>query len=219
MANNLANADHWVSVTISLLNLGCHNMSSSHALSQQIQFLKEIDQLKSVVRKSPLIDQSRKENSAEHSWHLAMYALILKDTADESINIERVIKMLLIHDIVEIDAGDHPIHETGDNSTQEATEQAAADRIFGLLPTEQGTELKSLWYEFEAAESADARFAKSLDRLQPLVHNIETQGGTWVEGKVSKEQVISRYGSVISKGSKALWQVASKWVESHFSNR
>jgi len=185
-------------------------------LDKQFVFLREIDQLKSVLRKSPLIDQSRRENSAEHSWHLAMYALILKDSSDQAINIERVIKMLLIHDIVEIDAGDHPIHETSDNSLQEAAEQKAAERIFGLLPASQGEELKALWYEFETAETNDAVFAKSLDRLQPLIHNVATNGGTWIEGNVSHEQVKQRYGSVIAAGSKRLWDYAKGLVKKYF---
>lgn len=192
------------------------NPQSSQVIEQQLHFLREIDQLKSVTRKSPLINQSRRENSAEHSWHLAMYALILKDSSDKEINIDRVIKMLLIHDIVEIDAGDHPIHETTDNTAQEEAEQQAADRIFGLLPRLQGEELKALWYEFEAAESNDAVFAKSLDRLQPLVHNVATNGGTWIEGNVSHEQVKQRYGSVISAGSQAIWQVVTTFVSKHF---
>ena len=192
---------------------------SSHAIEQQLHFLREIDQLKSVIRKSPLIDQSRRENSAEHSWHLAMYAFILKDRSDKEINIDRVIKMLLIHDIVEIDAGDHPIHETTDNSAQEEAEQQAAERIFGLLPTSQGEELKALWYEFEAAESNDAVFAKSLDRLQPLIHNVATEGGTWVEGKVTHEQVEQRYGSVISGGAQTIWQVVKTLVSKHFQSK
>lgn len=185
-------------------------------LDKQFDFLREIDQLKSVIRKSPLIDQSRKENSAEHSWHLAMYALILKDSSEKEINIERVIKMLLIHDIVEIDAGDHPLHETIDNSLQEEAERKAAERIFSLLPDQQGNELKALWYEFEAAESNDAVFAKSLDRLQPLIHNVATNGGTWIEGNVSHEQVKQRYGSVIAEGSRTLWDYAKGLVNRYF---
>ena len=192
------------------------NPQSSQVIEQQLHFLREIDQLKSVTRKSPLINQSRRENSAEHSWHLAMYALILKDSSDKEINIDRVIKMLLIHDVVEIDAGDHPIHETTDNTAQEEAEQQAADRIFGLLPRLQGEELKALWYEFEAAESNDAVFAKSLDRLQPLIHNVATNGGTWVEGNVSHEQVKQRYGFVINAGSQAIWQVVKTFVSKHF---
>ena len=146
-------------------------------MKNQLSFLREIDQLKSLVRKSPLIDQSRKENSAEHSWHLAMYALVLSGSSNEKINIDRVIRMLLIHDIVEIDAGDHPIHDVSNNEQQEKLEQQAAKRIFGLLPEDQGAELIELWQEFEAGSSNDAAFAKSLDRMQPLIHNVATGGG------------------------------------------
>jgi len=186
-------------------------------MEQQLNFLREIDQLKSIIRKSPLINQSRKENSAEHSWHLALYALILSDTSDKKINTDRVIRMLLIHDIVEIDAGDFPIHETSDTTFQEEQEQLAAKRIFGLLPDQQAHELMTLWQEFEAGESTDAVFAKSLDRLQPLIHNIETQGGTWNEANVTQEQVNTRYGGTISKGSITLWNYAKQLVERHFS--
>lgn len=185
-------------------------------IEQQIHFLKEIDQLKSVIRKSPLINQSRRENSAEHSWHLAMYALILRDHANAPINLDRVLKMLLIHDIVEIDAGDHPIHEAVDHAAQEAKELAAAERIFGLLPAPQGDQLKALWFEFEAAESDDARFAKSLDRLQPMMHNIETHGGTWREANVTHAQAEQRYTPVIKAGSAALWRYAKEQVDRFF---
>lgn len=185
-------------------------------MEKQLDFLREIDQLKSVVRKTPLIDQSRKENSAEHSWHLAMYALILSGTSNKAINIDRVIRMLLIHDIVEIDAGDHPIHETANREAQEELEEQAAKRIFGLLPEDQAHELTALWREFEAGNSDDAMFAKSLNRMQPLIHNIATEGGTWTEANVTESQVKARYGPTIARGSKALWAQAETLVESHF---
>lgn len=193
--------------------------TADQELEQQVAFLKEIDELKSVIRKSPLINQSRRENSAEHSWHLAMYALILQQHAEPPINIDRVIKMLLIHDIVEVDAGDHPIHEAVDNSAQEALEQQAAERLFGLLPEAQGQELKALWQEFEAAQSHDALFAKSLDRFQPLIHNIATDGGTWIEAKLTQEQVEKRYISVISQGSQRLWAYTKELVAKHFNRQ
>jgi len=185
-------------------------------MKEQLAFLLEIDKLKSVVRKSPLIDRTRRENSAEHSWHLAMYALILADTANAPVNIDRVIRMLLIHDIVEIDAGDHPIHEPTQAGVQEQLEQLAAERLFSLLPEEHGKVLMSLWREFEAGETADAAFAKSLDRMQPLLHNIATGGGTWVEAGLSRDQVVARYGPAISAGSTTLWNEAEKLVEAHF---
>lgn len=185
-------------------------------MEKQLSFLREIDQLKNVVRKSPLIDQSRKENSAEHSWHLAMYALILSASSNETINIDRVIRMLLIHDIVEIDAGDHPIHEATNNEAQEELEQQAAKRIFGLLPEGQGEELMDLWQEFEVGKSNEAAFAKSLDKMQPLIHNVATGGGTWTEANVTEAQVKERYGPTIAGGSAGLWAQAERLVESHF---
>ncbi|HDZ55090.1 MAG TPA: HD domain-containing protein [Pseudomonas xinjiangensis] len=180
---------------------------------------REIDKLKGVVRKSPLTDQSRRENSAEHSWHLAMYALILSDHADRDIDINRVIRMLLIHDIVEIDAGDHPLHEAVDLDAQEKLEIAAASRIFGLLPKAQAENLRSLWVEFEEGKSGDAVFAKALDRLQPLIQNIATDGGTWNEANVTHQQVQEKYGSVIRKGAVSLWKYAANLVSGHFEKK
>ncbi|NQZ33708.1 MAG: HD domain-containing protein [Oceanospirillaceae bacterium] len=185
-------------------------------MERQLSFLREIDKLKNVVRKTPLIDQSRKENSAEHSWHLAMYALVLSGSSDQTVDIDRVIRMLLIHDIVEIDAGDHPIHEPTNNKKQEELERLAAQRIFGLLPERQCEELIELWYEFEAGTSDDAAFAKSLDRMQPLIHNVATGGGTWVEANVTEIQVKERYGPAIAGGSSSLWSKAKSLVSNHF---
>lgn len=185
-------------------------------LDQQLSFLLEIDRLKSVIRKSPLIDKSRRENTAEHSWHLAMYALVLAEHANDPIDVSRVIKMLLIHDVVEIDAGDTPIHEASGREDQAERERAAAERIFGLLPETQAADLRALWAEFELAETADAQFAKSLDRFQPLLHNIATGGGTWTESNVSGHQVTDRYGPTIRGGSAALWRHAQNAVSEHF---
>lgn len=187
----------------------------SNELQQQIHFLREIDKLKGVLRQSPLLDQSRKENSAEHSWHLAMYAFILSEHAAAHVNVARVIKMLLIHDIVEIDAGDTPLHGQQDGSQFER-EQQAAKRLFGLLPDAQGDQLSALWHEFEEGQSDDAQFAKALDRFQPLLINVFTGGGTWVEGKVQYQQVLERYGPAIQRGAPALWALAQEWVAGHF---
>ncbi|MRW82658.1 HD domain-containing protein [Pseudoduganella sp. FT26W] len=185
-------------------------------LSRRIDFLREIDRLKSVIRQSPLLDASRKENSAEHSWHLAMYALVLADYATGAVDITRVMKMLLIHDIVEVDAGDMPIHGAS-NANQMDLEQQAAARIFGLLPDAANREFSQLWREFEAAESDEAQFAKALDRFQPLLVNVFTQGGTWSENHVRYEQVLERYGPTIQRGAPVLWELAHRWVASHFS--
>ncbi|OCT29976.1 HD domain-containing protein [Pseudomonas putida] len=186
-------------------------------LEQQLEFLRQIDQLKSVRRQSPLLDQSRKENSAEHSWHLAMYALILNEHASGVVNSDRVIRMLLLHDIVEIDVGDYPIHGGSSSQLQAEQEAEAAQRLFGLLPQPQATQMLELWQEFEQAETADARFAKALDRFQPLLINIFTGGGTWSESGVSRQQVIERYGPVIQRGAPELWALCERWIARHFA--
>jgi putative hydrolases of HD superfamily len=187
-------------------------------LHQQLNFLREIDKLKGVLRQSPLLDQSRQENSAEHSWHLAMYAIILSEHAAAHVNVARVIKMLLIHDIVEIDAGDTPLHGQHDGSQFER-EQQAAKRLFGLLPEAQHDELNALWHEFEEGQSDDAQFAKALDRFQPLLINVFTDGGTWVKGAVDYDQVLERYGPAIQRGAPALWALSQEWVTEHFKQR
>lgn len=187
-------------------------------LERQLAFLREIDRLKSVVRMSPLIDQSRRENSAEHSWHLAMYALVLSEHAAAPVDVVRVVKMLLLHDIVEIDAGDTPFHDPSMQAGQAEREQRAAERIFSLLPAAQAAEFRGLWTEFEAAESDDAKFAKSLDRFQPLLHNVATGGGTWIAPGLDEAQVVSRYGPTIELGAPALWEAAARLVRAHFRN-
>jgi putative hydrolase of HD superfamily len=188
-------------------------------IQRQLAFLAELDQLKSIVRQSPLINRSRKENSAEHSWHLAMFALVLSEHVD-GVDALHAVKLLLVHDIVEIDAGDAPIHETGnDKVLLERAERQAAERIFGLLPVAQGREFLALWREFEAAETPEAHFAKALDRLQPLLLNTLAGGGTWTENDVTEQQVVERYGPVIDRGSPVLWQEARKLVRRHFEER
>ena len=187
----------------------------SPTLTQQLTFLREIDQLKSVVRLTPLLDRSRRENSAEHSWHLALYALVLAEHAAGEVDVLRVVKMLLIHDIVEIDAGDVPFHVPETHVGQAERERLAAERLFGLLPEAQAAEFRELWFEFEAAESDDAKFAKALDRFQPMLHNAATEGGTWVECAVTLEQVKQRCRPPIEKGSPALWAVAEQMAEAH----
>ena len=184
-------------------------------IAEQLAFLAEIDALKSVVRQSPLVNRSRRENSAEHSWHLAMFALVLGE--DEAVDTGRVIQLLLVHDIVEIDAGDAPIHENHDPAEIEARENAAAERLFGLLPEDQAGKLRALWREFEAAETPEARFAKALDRLQPPLLNTLTGGGTWAEHRVSEQQVQERYGPTIERGSAELWRHARELVRAHFN--
>ncbi|MDC8831348.1 HD domain-containing protein [Alteromonas gilva] len=162
--------------------------------SEQLGFLLEMDKLKSVYRKALIkTDNNRYENSAEHSWHVALMANILAPYAEQPIDIHRVTLMLLIHDIVEIDAGDtFAFDEKVILSQQSDKEQQAATRIFGLLPEDQRTFYLSLWQEFEIAETADAKFAKSMDRVLPLLQNMQNEGGSWSENNVSKQQVINR---------------------------
>ncbi|WP_213957992.1 MULTISPECIES: HD family hydrolase [unclassified Variovorax] len=188
-------------------------------LNQQLAFLREIDRLKSVIRQSPLLDRSRKENSAEHSWHLAMYALLLQEYAAGTVDAARVIQMLLIHDIVEVDVGDTPIHHVPAGASQAELEARAAVRLFGMVPGDQGATLLALWREFELGQSDDAKFAKALDRVQPLLVNIGTAGGTWTENNVTLEQVLQRYGPTIARGSPTLWAACEQWVREHFAAR
>ncbi len=176
-------------------------------LAAQFAFLIEIDRLKNVLRATRNLHNGQPENSAEHSWHLAMMAAILAEHAHQPVQVNRVIQMLLIHDLVEIDAGDHPLHGDHDVHAMQAAEQAGADRIFGLLPPDQAAEWRAIWDEFEAAESSDAKFAKAVDRFQPLICNLMNQGGSWPEFDVSRSQVEERVGK-IQLGSETLWTVA-----------
>jgi putative hydrolase of HD superfamily len=197
-------------------------MSTANTIRQQFAFLAELDRLKAVMRQTPLLDRSRRENSAEHSWHLAMFALVLAEHADAGgeVDLFRVIRMLLLHDIVEIDAGDTPFFAKGvDYAETERIELQAAQRIFGLLPPEQGAGMLALWQEFEAAETSDARFAKALDRLQPLLANALTDGGTWNDFRITEAEAIRRYEPIIAKGSPALWREAKRLLGLHFERK
>lgn len=189
-------------------------------LAAQFAFLNEADRLKSVLRATTLVDGSRPENSGEHSWHLALYAMVLEGQAAPGVDINRVIRMLLIHDLVEIDVGDVPIHSAnglahGSAETQ-AAEQRAADRIFGLLPPDQAKALRALWDEFEAAETPDAVFAKSLDRVQPVMANLMSGGGTWKTYNVTAEQLQSRVGVKVARGAPALWEWVRERTRAYF---
>ena len=181
-------------------------------LDRQFAFLNEADGLKSVLRATTLVDGSRPENSGEHSWHLALYAMVLADHAPPEVSIDRVIRMLILHDLVEIDVGDVPIHSANGaahaSAETVAAEQRAADRIFGLLPPDLAASFRALWDEFEAAETPDAVFAKSLDRVQPVMANLASGGGTWASYNVTFDQLESRVGAKIARGAPRLWD----WV-------
>jgi putative hydrolase of HD superfamily len=186
------------------------NSAAEHSdFENKICFLAQADALKSVTRATSLCDASRVENSAEHSWHIALYALILADQAAPDVDICRTIQMLLLHDLVEIDVGDIPIHAAGGmahNSAQtQAAESAAAKRIFGLLPSCLGHDLHLMWQEFEANKTPTARFAKSLDRVQPVMQNIQCGGGTWSSYNVTIDQLQARVGNKIIPGAPRLW--------------
>jgi len=181
-------------------------------LSQQIQFIVEIDKLKGVLRQTLLTDSSRRENSAEHSWHLAMMAMLLSEYAPAPVNVLQVIKMLLIHDLVEIDAGDTFCYDVQGNLGKAEREKQAAARLFGQLPIEQGIELRSLWEEFEAQQTSEAQFATALDRLQPLLHNQQTAGGTWRIHGITLDKVIERM-KPIKTGAPQLWTLVEQVLE------
>ncbi len=177
-------------------------------LAAQIDFIVRIDRLKSVTRQTLLTDHSRRENSAEHSWHLALMALLLTEYAREPVDGVRVMRIVLAHDLVEIDAGDTFCYDENAKQGQHARELAAAKRIFALLPDDQAAELRALWDEFEARCTPEARFAAALDRLQPLFNNYLTRGGTWQEHDVVRAQVRRRIAP-IADGSPRLAEVAA----------
>jgi|TARA_B110000503_G_scaffold9782_1_gene13236 putative hydrolases of HD superfamily len=187
-------------------------------LEQQFLFLTQADALKKILRATPVLAGERLENSGEHSWHIALYAMVLADQAGPDVNIARVIEMLLIHDIVEIDAGDTPLHGQHDPKTQVLAEEKAADRLFGLLPPDQATRFRALWNEFEDAQTPDAIFAKALDRVQPVLQNIAAGGGSWTDYNVTIEQLESRVGDKVAKGAPKIWDFVHAKAR-HFFNK
>jgi len=179
-------------------------------LEQQLRFLVEIDRLKTVRRRTLLTDRSRRENSAEHSWHIALMALLLSEYAQPGLDVTRVVSMLLVHDLVEIDAGDTFAYDVSGNASRVERERNAADRIFGLLPDDQHAMVRALWNEFEAGETPEARFAVAVDRLQPLLQNVMASGGTWRSHGVTMEQVLERM-SPLAAACPTLWRYA-EWA-------
>ena len=179
---------------------------------QQIRFILEIDKLKTVFRRTYLLNADRFENTAEHSWHLAIMAILLAEHANEIVNVPRVIRMVLIHDIVEIDAGDTYYYDSVASLDKAEREGQAADRLFGMLPSDQGTELRQLWDEFEACETPDARFAAALDRFIPQLHNYHTHGKSWNEHGVTADRVLER-NACIAEGSIKLWECAQSLLK------
>jgi putative hydrolase of HD superfamily len=181
-------------------------------LARQIAFIVEIDKLKQVLRQTFVTDRSRRENSAEHSWHLAMMTLALSEHAARDVDLLRVLKMLLIHDLVEIDAGDTFLYDAAAAAGQAAREAAAAERLYGLLPADQAAELAALWREFDSGDGPDARFARALDQLQPVLLNYHTEGGSWRAHAVRGADVLARK-RVIEHGSPSLWRLAEALIQ------
>lgn len=176
---------------------------SSERLSQQIQFILEIDRLKQVLRQTKIMGGHRQENSAEHSWQLAVMALVLSEHANDPVNALHVVKMLLVHDVIEIDAGDTWSFDDAGYLDKEERERLAAKRIFALLPPDQAASLHAIWEEFEEMRTPESRFANALDRLMPMLHNFHNDGGTWRREGVTMQKVLARQ-SAIAKGSQAL---------------
>lgn len=176
-------------------------------LEQQFEFIREIDKEKFIGRQTYLSDGKRKENDAEHAWHMAIMTILLSEYANEEIDVLKTVTMLLIHDIVEIDAGDTYAYDEEAKKTQKEREQKAAERIFGLLPPDQGEKFKKIWEEFEARETKEARFARTMDNLQPVMLNDETDGKAWVEHGVHLEQIMKRNQNT-AEGSETLWEYA-----------
>lgn len=180
-------------------------------LLKQVAFIKEIDKIKYIQRKTKLFNSDRHENDAEHSWHLAMMTIVLAQHANQPIDVLKVLKMVLIHDIVEIDAGDTFIYDTNKNHTNTEQELIAAERIFGLLPKEQAEEFIAIWKEFEDGLTEEAKFAKAMDRFEPLLQNTSNNGGTWAEFNVPYQKVYDKK-KAIKEGSTSIWNYAEDLI-------
>ena len=174
-------------------------------LEKQMAFIREIDKEKQIFRQSYVTDGTRKENDAEHAWHMAIMTFLLSEYANEDINVLKTIRMILIHDIVEIDAGDTYAYDDSAKATQHEREERAANRLFGMLPEDQAKDLRALWDEFEAGESKEARFARTMDNVQPLLLNDATSGKAWEEHDVPLSKIMKR-NERTAKGSEALWE-------------
>lgn len=183
-------------------------------LEQQLNFIVEVDKVKNIIRQTYLSDGKRKENDAEHSWHLALMAVLLKEYAAQEVDLARVVPMVLIHDLVEIDAGDTYAYDEKAAMDKEIREKKAANRIFGLLPEAQGTYLRSLWDEFEAYETSEAKFAHVLDNFQPLLLNHVSDGKSWTEHGVKKSQIYKR-NSRVAESAPKIWEYMQELIELH----
>ena len=183
-------------------------------LQKQMDFIVEVDKVKQIIRQTYLSDASRKEDDAEHSWHLALMAVLLSEYSNEEVDLKKVVPMVLIHDLVEIDAGDTYAYDEAGAQIKVERETKAADRIFGMLPEDQGRWFRDLWDEFEAYESADAKFAHVLDNCQPLLLNDASNGRSWAEHGVRKSQIYKR-NKHTSEGSREIWKYMQKLIDKH----
>ena len=185
----------------------------SERLRQQLDFVVEIDKAKNIFRQTYLMDGKRFENDAEHSWHIAIMAFLLAEhVAEPDLDVSRVVRMVLVHDLVEIDAGDTYCYDEEAGKDKAEREQAAADRIFAMLPSDQGAVMRELWEEFEAMQTPESRYAAALDRLQPLLHNYLTEGRAWRAHGITREQVRSR-NHHMAAGAPALWEYAENLID------
>ena len=187
--------------------------SKNIRLDQQLRFTAEIDKMTSILRRTMLIDDSRRENDAEHSWHIAVMALLFTEYAAEPVDIGRAVKMCVVHDLIEIYAGDTFAYDAAGNKDKAQREQAAADKLFAMLPKEQGDEIRSLWEEFDAMQTPDAKYAACMDRLQPFLHNTLTGGHTWVESGTNRASVEKRMAII-----KEFMPTVYKWIEQNLDN-
>ena len=187
--------------------------SKNIRLDQQLRFTAEIDKMTSILRRTMLVDGSRRENDAEHSWHIAVMALIFEEYVTEPVNVSRAVKMCVVHDLIEIYAGDTFAYDVRGNADKAERESAAADKLFAQLPSEQGAEIRSLWEEFDAMQTPDAKYAACMDRLQPFLHNTLTGGHTWVESGTARQSVEKRMAII-----KDFMPEVYKWVEKNLDN-
>lgn len=188
--------------------------SGMERLDKQLKFTAEIDKMTSVLRRTMLLDKSRRENDAEHSWHIAVMALLFEEYASEPVDIGHAIKMCVVHDLIEIYAGDTFAYDVEGNKSKAEREEKAADRLFALLPEEQGAYIRALWEEFDRMETADSKYAACLDRIQPFFHNTLTEGHTWVESGTTDRAAVEKRMSIVKKFMPSVYP----WVEKNIDN-